>query len=418
MFDGIYTGTETRDPVITDQHLQQYESYMIVRYFDNIAADSKNGRNGGGWVDIYANRYLDRYAEQLWDTMLAKTPQIMLFQYSDLLRPAEWGDRGAWSGDGNFVHFGRVGQVARRFRLEARRRKLRQRAGYALNTVNAVLGKLGKPVGIASYKPYQSTGEDFLHNYLGMIGIPIELYPQFPADAKTVLLTEQARFDPDLVDKIRTHLENGGNVVITSGLLKTVAGQGHRADRRNPHHRQHAARQRVLGGAGRRSGRRSGQDQHVLVPEISFLTNDAWPVVRGTANGRGAPLLLMDRYSKGILYRPHDSRKHQRSVRPSAAGAHGHQAVHHGRIPGMDGCARQGEPVRVRQQELRRGVVSGSAPATVDAGDTAGAGAAFTESRHRRRDDGKPAESHGRHRAHAPQRWSSRSRCRRTALWH
>ena len=37
MFDGIYTGTETRDPVITDQHLQQYESYMIVRYFDNIA---------------------------------------------------------------------------------------------------------------------------------------------------------------------------------------------------------------------------------------------------------------------------------------------------------------------------------------------------------------------------------------------
>src|SRR5437762_9879379 len=25
MFDGIYTGTETRDPVITDQHLQQYE---------------------------------------------------------------------------------------------------------------------------------------------------------------------------------------------------------------------------------------------------------------------------------------------------------------------------------------------------------------------------------------------------------
>jgi len=26
LFDGIYTGTETRDPVVTDQHLQQYES--------------------------------------------------------------------------------------------------------------------------------------------------------------------------------------------------------------------------------------------------------------------------------------------------------------------------------------------------------------------------------------------------------
>src|SRR5947209_15981150 len=47
MFDGIYTGTETRDPEITDQLLQQYESYEIIRYFDNVAP----GRNGGGWVD-------------------------------------------------------------------------------------------------------------------------------------------------------------------------------------------------------------------------------------------------------------------------------------------------------------------------------------------------------------------------------
>src|SRR3569833_3735413 len=33
MFDGIYTGTETRDPEITDQLLQQYESYGILRFF-------------------------------------------------------------------------------------------------------------------------------------------------------------------------------------------------------------------------------------------------------------------------------------------------------------------------------------------------------------------------------------------------
>ena len=84
IFDGIYTGTETRDPEDNDQHLQQYESYQIMRYFDNVAP----GANGGGWVDIYGNRYLDRYAEQLWDTMLAKAEQIVLFQYSDLLRPA------------------------------------------------------------------------------------------------------------------------------------------------------------------------------------------------------------------------------------------------------------------------------------------------------------------------------------------
>jgi hypothetical protein len=36
LFDGIYTGTETRDPVRPGQHLQQYESYLIFRYFENI----------------------------------------------------------------------------------------------------------------------------------------------------------------------------------------------------------------------------------------------------------------------------------------------------------------------------------------------------------------------------------------------
>ena len=33
-------------------------------------------------------------------------------------------------------------------------------AGYSLSTVNAVVGKLGTPIGIASYKPYQTTPDD------------------------------------------------------------------------------------------------------------------------------------------------------------------------------------------------------------------------------------------------------------------
>ena len=36
MFDGIYTGTETRDPERDEQHLQPYLGYQIVRYFDNF----------------------------------------------------------------------------------------------------------------------------------------------------------------------------------------------------------------------------------------------------------------------------------------------------------------------------------------------------------------------------------------------
>ena len=261
IFDGIYTGTETRDPVITDQHLQQYESYGIVRYFDNVSP----GRNGGGWVDIYDIRYIDRYAEQLWDTMLAKTPQMMLFQYSDLLRPVEMGNREAWTdlattfnaSDLEKWHAGSGSSEPASFATAA---------GYALSQVNAVLGKLGKPLGIASYKPYHSTGEDFLQNYLGMIGIPIDMRPDFPSDAHTVLLTEQAKFDPDLIGKIRTHLEHGGSVIITSGLLAADSGKGsrrqsrNRPDRRPQGHRQRSSRERILGRLGSRCRRGSRQD--------------------------------------------------------------------------------------------------------------------------------------------------------------
>ena len=297
LFSGIYTGTETRDPVDNDQHLQQYESFEILRYFDNIAP----GRNGGGWIDVYDSRTIDRYAEQLWDTMLAKAPQMMLFQYSDLLRPAEMGERQAWSSlPTTFTAAG-----LEKWHADSgsdRPISYATAAGYALSQVNTVLGRLGKPIGIAGYKPYQSTGEDFLQNYFGMIGIPIEMRPEFPTDAHTILLTEEAAFDPDLVSRIRAHLERGGNVVITTGLLKQLQDKGIRqiAD---IHSTGNVLRvNEFWGGYGAGSGADLGKTSDILVPEIAFLTNDAWPIVRGTANGRGAPLLLMDRYSKGILY--------------------------------------------------------------------------------------------------------------------
>jgi len=36
LFDFIYTGTETRDPALGNQHLQPYGSYEVFRYFDNV----------------------------------------------------------------------------------------------------------------------------------------------------------------------------------------------------------------------------------------------------------------------------------------------------------------------------------------------------------------------------------------------
>jgi hypothetical protein len=55
-------------------------------------------------------------------------------------------------------------------------------------------------------------------------------------------------------------------------------------------------------GAGKGSALDGETNADVLFPEIIFLTNDAWPVVRAIAGDNGFPILLMDRYAKGVLY--------------------------------------------------------------------------------------------------------------------
>jgi hypothetical protein len=177
-------------------------------------------------------------------------------------------------------------------------------AGYSLDQVDPIVGRLGKPIGIPSYKPYQSVGEDFLHNFLGMIGIPIDLRPSFPVNADVVLLTESAKFDPDIVGKIKSQLQAGKNVVITSGLLQALQGKGiEDIVELRVSGRTVAVHDYAFGfGPRRNSGAGEKQNPEVLIPEIRFLTNDAWSLVSGTANGNGFPMLIMDRYSKGILY--------------------------------------------------------------------------------------------------------------------
>jgi hypothetical protein len=293
LFDGIYTGTETRDPVITDQHLQPYESYQIIRYFENIAP----GRNGGGWVDTYDIRYLDRYAEQLWDTLFAKAREQTLFEWSAMSRPIVPGDRAAWEQLPTSFNFNEMVKgdsdptIARV-------------AGYSLEQVDAFLGRLGNPIGIASYKPYHSTGEDFLHNYFGMIGIPIDLHPEFPTNASVVLLTECAKFDPEIIAKIKGQLLAGKSVIITSGFAQALQGKGLEdlVEVRFPG-RKFLAREFFSGfGAGAGEPLDQAGDLRILFPEMDFLTNDAWPVIRALADGSTYPMLLMDRYAKGTLF--------------------------------------------------------------------------------------------------------------------
>jgi hypothetical protein len=300
LFNGIYTGTETRDPEITDQNLQQYESYQIIRYFDNIAP----GRNGGGWVDTFSIHYIDRYAEQLWDTVFAKAPEMMLFEWSGMLRSIPAGARTNWENLHTSFDYNQMLQAWSSNAPAGSEPTIARVAGYSLEQADSFLGQLGRPIGIACYKPFQSTGEDFLHNYLGNIGIPIDLHPDFPTNADLVLLTESAKFDPGIVGKIKAQLVAGKSVVITSGLLRALQGKGIENIVEAQYTDRKILAHQYLSSYGAGNGTIIGDDQasDVLFPELDFLTNDSWALVRALADGRGYPLLFMDRYSKGILY--------------------------------------------------------------------------------------------------------------------
>ncbi len=295
LFDRLYTGTETRDPLVGNQHLQQYHGYQIFRYFDNL----KPGANGGGWVDTGGMTSLDRYAEQLWLTLFAKSPEITLFDFRQLQRLIQPGDRAPWQGHGASLDFDALlapyRQADGQFSAEA---TVALAAGAAFSQVDAVLGQLGQPLGVKCYKPFHSTGEDYLHNYLGMLGIPIDLRPDFPSEAAVVLLTESARFDPAIVARIKGQLAAGKNVVITSGLLRALQGRGiEDIVELEITARKALVNQFLIG--WNRVYPALGE---ILLPQIQYLTNNSWEEISAMSHGSGYPLLHSAGYDGGRLY--------------------------------------------------------------------------------------------------------------------
>ena len=295
-FDGIWTGTETRDPA-SAQHLQNYLSYNVVRYFDNIAP----GKNGGGWVDAGGiNMSMDRYAEQLHLTMLSKTPEIILWNYMQLcdvkinqeMMRKPWQDVG-----GNSF---RYDEMVKPFVKDGKSlipTTMARFASVTLHETDRLVGKLGNPVGLVSYKPYHSSGEDFLQNYLGMIGLPMDMHPRWVDGLRQILLTEQAAKDPQIVERIKGQLKQGGDVIITTGLLKAIRNQ--LADVCELYCGDLKAIVNDFGWAGK-------ADREFIIPQVKYFTNDAWEIVSAgrplTGGVSGYPILLRDTYSKGMLF--------------------------------------------------------------------------------------------------------------------
>ncbi|MEO8405895.1 MAG: hypothetical protein ABI480_14915, partial [Chitinophagaceae bacterium] len=294
LFGGIYTGTETRDAVRSAQHLQQYLGYNIFRYFYNI----KPGGNGGGWVDPGGMGNFDRYAEQLWITAFAKAPEITLFDFRQLVRAIISTDRAPWQGQQTSFDFDKMMEPVNLTGGKPEKpTTIARAAGFAFETVDQFLGKLGNPIGIKSYRPWHATGEDFLQNYLGMIGLPMDEHPDFPAADSIILLTEEAKFDADIVNKIKKQLTQGKSVIITSGLLRALQDKGINdiAEIRCSD-RKALVKDFMVGRSMVHT------EKEILIPQITYLTNDSWEMASGLDGPNGWPILHEADYSKGKFY--------------------------------------------------------------------------------------------------------------------
>jgi hypothetical protein len=274
IFDNVYTGAETRSSRGPGQQLQQYLGYDLFRYFENI----KPGNHGGGWVDNGGSSYKERYGEEVWTVLFGKAPEMTLFDYRQVQQSIGGAPVPAY-------------------------------AGSVFEQVDSFIGKMGKPIGVASYKPYHSSGEDFLHDYIGMIGIPMEMTPTFPTNAPMVFLTESAKFDPAIVSKIKAQLTAGKKVAVTTGFFKAMQGKGIEDIAELEVTGNKSLVREFAGGFGGRGGRGGPAaappkplDFDIVIPEIRYPTNDTWDRVSTLTRGASYPMVTVSSYSKGTFY--------------------------------------------------------------------------------------------------------------------
>ena len=265
LFDNIYTGTEARDTVTTDQHLPRYLSYSLMTYFENMWP----GHNGGGWFDPFDFHITEQYLEQAYLTAFSKPKELMMFCFQALVN---------------------------RMNVPA--------LGYQLDRLDAVLDHAGKPTGIVCYLPDDGQGEDNVQDFLGMCGLPVVCTPYFPEDAKCILLTRAAAYDEDIVIKLERYVAAGGKAVVTSGFVQATLDRGLKA----------LTSVEIPGRKVSCQNYRIEWDDHptvltfpkgaepVTIPVCEFRNNATWALVKAADTEESFGILLMDTYGKGKMY--------------------------------------------------------------------------------------------------------------------
>ncbi len=266
IFDYIYTGTETRDPVNTDQHLPRYLSYSLMNYCEKMAP----GRNGGGWFDPYDCRMLDYYLEQAYLTAFAKPREMMMFCFQSLV---------------DTVNVPAL--------------------GFMLDKLDKTIGDLGKPVGVPCYIPNASQGEDNVQDFLGMNGFPVLPTPVFEEDAPTMLLTASSAYDKDIVGKLEAYVANGGKAIVTSGFVKATLGKGIERITSIRSRDRHLTTNSFCAENSFLYDRweRENSVKDITVPILEFRNNATWGAIcKAIREEEACTLLARDTYGDGQMY--------------------------------------------------------------------------------------------------------------------
>jgi hypothetical protein len=131
-----------------------------------------------------------------------------------------------------------------------------------------------------------------------MIGLPMDIVPTFPENDEMILLTEEAKFDTTLVQKIEKRLQAGKNVAITSGLLRALQGKGiEQISEIRYTDRKASVKEFSVGRQEHFFGK-----EEMLIPQIQYLTNDSWEDVSAFDNGNGWPMIHQAGYGKANLF--------------------------------------------------------------------------------------------------------------------
>lgn len=261
VFDGIYTGTETRDTRHSDQHLPKYCSYSLMRLMENYAP----GRNGGGWFDPYGCYPMELYGEQAYLTALARGRELCQFCWGSLYR-----------------------------------NRVVTPVGLQLEEIDRMLDLAGACTGVPCYLPPDAQGEDHLEDFLGMMGVPMNPTPDFPFDRNTVFLTIQALKDPEIIPRLTQFVAGGGKAIVTSGFFIGALGRGIE-EISSIRYRGRRFRTDVFYQDGMFSPYALHSRRPLTFPLLEHRNNTTWALAKGVVGEENYPLILRDCYGKGQL---------------------------------------------------------------------------------------------------------------------